>query len=638
MHSGTSLLCLVALAALALPTLGQGTKADFDRSAALRAKWGGKLIGGPVFPHWFGTKGELWYRAKRADGKSEYVAVDPMNRTKRVVADLGTLPGARTSLKPLHPSETRGRDAGPETEIVFENKTPGDVKLFWVNGDSKTPYGEVKAGATRAMHTFSGHAWLVTKADGTELCGFVGQDEPGTAIVSGETPRRARKSREADAAVSPDGAWRVVFEGNNVVLKPTGGEIGTTLSSDGNKDGFYGPPVRWSPDSKRFTVAQTVPGEGRQIPIVSSAPKNQVQPTLRMVDYDKPGDRLPIARARLFDAIAKKQIPTAKVDALTPNPFYGDAEPTWSADSKSFTVTYNERGHQNYKVVEVDAENGRPHVLVDERAKTFIDWTNKVYFYDIPATNEFLWMSERDGWNHLYLMDRKTGAVKNQVTTGAWTVRGVESVDVKARTVTFQACGLFSEQDPYHVHYARVGFDGKNLVKLTEGDGNHKVTFSPDGKTLVDTYSRVDLAPVSELRSATDGKLVLTLEKADTSGLASAGWRAPERFVAKGRDGMTDIWGLIFRPSNFDPKRSYPVIENIYAGPHGQHVPKNFSEVFGSQELAELGFIVVQIDGMGRTGVPKPFTMSAGRTSPTPVFPTGFCGCRRRRRSTHSST
>ena len=176
-------------------------------------------------------------------------------------------------------------------------------------------------------------------------------------------------------------------------------------------------------------------------------------------------------------------------------------------------------------------------------------------------------MSERDGWNHLYLYDAKTGQVKNQITKGPWVVRGVDRVDEAKRQIWFRAGGIRPGQDPYYIHYCRVNFDGSGLTVLTAGDGTHKIDFSPDGRYLIDTYSRVDLPPVTELRRSDDGKLVCELQRADWHACLRTGWKMPERFVAKGRDGTTDIYGVIFRPTNFDPAKKYPVIEEIYAGP-----------------------------------------------------------------------
>jgi dipeptidyl aminopeptidase/acylaminoacyl peptidase len=206
--------------------------------------------------------------------------------------------------------------------------------------------------------------------------------------------------------------------------------------------------------------------------------------------------------------------------------------------------------------------------------------------------------------------------VKNQITKGEWVVRGVVKVDDDTRQIWFSASGMYPGKDPYFVHFYRIDFDGSNLTALTEADASHEVRFSPDMTYFVDTYSRVDLPNVSELRRTADRSLVATLEKADISALLAAGWKAPEVFVAKGRDGKTDIWGVIVRPVNFDPKKKYPVIENIYAGPHSSFVPKTFwpfgphssgDKVIGMQQMAEMGFIVVQIDGMGTMNRSKAF-------------------------------
>jgi dipeptidyl aminopeptidase/acylaminoacyl peptidase len=198
--------------------------------------------------------------------------------------------------------------------------------------------------------------------------------------------------------------------------------------------------------------------------------------------------------------------------------------------------------------------------------------------------------------------------VKKQLTKGAWLVRRVDRVDTTAKCVWFWAHGVRPEQDPYHLHYCRVNLDGTGLAVLTEGDGTHEVWISPDRAYFVDSYSRVDLPPVTELRRMTDGKLVLKLESADATELQKAGWRFPERFVAKGRDGKTDIYGIIFRPTNYDPKKKYPVVEHDYNAPTEFHVPKKFSALHDPiQTITELGFIGVVIDGMGTNWRSKAF-------------------------------
>ena len=338
--------------------------------------------------------------------------------------------------------------------------------------------------------------------------------------------------------------------------------------------------------------------------LVESSPKDQLQPKLQSYDYDKPGDRIAVSKPHLFDVTREKEIPVS--DELFSNPF-SISDVRWAPDSKRFTFRYNQRGHQALRVVAVDAATGAARAIIDERSKTFIDYSGKLFCQDLDETKEIIWMSERDGWNNLYLYDAETGQVKNQITKGEWVVRGVDQVDEKQRQIWFHAGGIRPGQDPYFVHHCRINFDGTGLVVLTEGDGNHSVEFSPDRRFLIDTWSRVDQPAVTELRRVQDGQLVCGLERADAEPLIKTGWRAPERFVAKGRDGKTDICGIIIRPSNFDPSKKYPVIEEIYAGPHAAFVPKPFGTQVRQHSIAELGFIVVQIDGMGTSYRSKAF-------------------------------
>ena len=279
------------------------------------------------------------------------------------------------------------------------------------------------------------------------------------------------------------------------------------------------------------------------------------------------------------------------------------------------------------KIVEVDARSGATRNIVDEKAETFIWTAHAPKFDEIPGvwthylddTGEIIYASERDGWKHLYLIDARTGAVKNQITRGAWAIRGVDQVDAKARQIWFRGNGRNHGQDPYFVHYYRVNFDGSGLVALTEGDGDHYrpkagLAFSPDKKHFIDTYSRVDMPPVHELRRVSDGSLVCKLEQADVSALEATGWRAPEVFVAKGRDGKTDIWGIVCRPQKHDPKKKYPVIEYIYAGPHGSFTPKSFAAYRNMMALAELGFIVVQRGVSLSSGASEGVSRGRGRS------------------------
>jgi dipeptidyl aminopeptidase/acylaminoacyl peptidase len=264
---------------------------------------------------------------------------------------------------------------------------------------------------------------------------------------------------------------------------------------------------------------------------------------------------------------------------------------------------------------------GNARTVINEEAKTFFCYSGKKFRRDIADGREVIWMSERDGWNHLYLYDGLTGSVKNQITKGQWPVRSVVQVDEDKRQIWFSASGMYPGKDPYFVHYYRINFDGTGLTALTTADANHTVSFSPDLKYYLDTYSRVDAAPVSELRRTADKSLVLEVERADIGALVRAGWGPPEVFTAKGRDGLTDIWGVIYRPTHFDAAKKYAVIENIYAGPHSSFVPKSFVAFNQMQAQADLGFIVVQIDGMGTSNRSKAFHDVAWKNIKDAGFP-----------------
>jgi dipeptidyl aminopeptidase/acylaminoacyl peptidase len=429
------------------------------------------------------------------------------------------------------------------------------------------------------------------------------------AVAAGATPA------EPQVCASFDGKWEALIDNFNVFLRPAGTtQTATALSFDGSEGNYYTlRSIAWSPDSKKLVAYHTRPGYDRQVHYIESSPADQIQPKHSTVAYRKPGDALDIAYPALFDIAARKE---TEIDrALFPNA-YSLTPPTWWKDGRGFTFEYNQRGHQLYRVVEVDGQSGKARPLIEETSNAFVDYrplaeglsdTGKEYRYDLNDGKEIIWASERDGWEHLYLYDGVTGKVKNQITKGEWVVRFVDRVDQEKRQIWFQAAGMVPGQDPYFAHYYRIDFDGTGLTGLTDADGTHSVTFSPDRQFYVDSWQRVDLPPVAQLRHTDDQKVVMDLDQGDSSALLAAGFRPPEVFVAKGRDGKTDIWGTIVRPMNFDANKKYPVIEQIYAGPQGSFVPKTFSAVSATQALAELGFIVVQIDGMGTNNRSKAF-------------------------------
>lgn len=433
-------------------------------------------------------------------------------------------------------------------------------------------------------------------------------------------PRGFGVVRDVEAAAdntprpSPDGKWEVFIHNFNVALRPASGGPLTVLSTDGSEGDFYDPcSIAWSPDSRKLAVYRVRPGYRRLVHYIETSPADQIQPRHFTMLYPKPGDVVDLEQPVIFNIDAEPPRQLRVADALFPNPLTL-SRLEWRPDGRTLTFNYTERGHRVFRVIEVDAASGTARTLISEEPETFNG--QRWFRHEIDGGREIIWLSERDGRHHLYLIDGATGRVKNRITKGEWVVRGVRKVDETKRQIWFSASGMYPGRDPYFVHDYRINFDGTGLLALTEADAHHDVSYSADMRFYVDTYSRVDLPTVSELRRAEDGSLVAEIERADISALVEAGWKAPEVFTAKGRDGKTDIWGVIVRPTNFDPSKRYPVIENIYAGPHDSFVPKGFwpflphsggDSLIGMQAQAELGFIVVMIDGMGTFNRSKAF-------------------------------
>ncbi len=557
-----------------LPAAG-GDSAAYERAASLRERHAGKVFHDRIGVHWLEEGARFWFRHDFPDGHR-------FRQVQTATGDEAALFDHEKLARAL--SENQGEPVDPERLPFRDLKwNPGEAMRFEGFG-------------ARWKATLPG--LVVERLESVDETEESRRERRGNRARRGRD-RRQRPDREASSyeAVSPDGAHVAYFRGFNVFIRKVDSGEEIQLSSNGSEAEAYGAPVFWAPDSRKLAVWKTRRGEERLVHYVDTAPDDQLQPKHFTRSYAKPGDHIDTRSPHIFTANWSSKH-TGPDLSLMPNPFV-TRQLEWDADGRAVRFEYIERGFGVHRVLELDSDTGRTRTLIDETSETFVDAFHKGFRRDLKDTGEILWTSERDGWNHLYLFDARSGLLKRQLTQGQWVVRGVEHVDEERREVIFRASGYYSGQDPYFIHFFRVSIDGGKVIPLTEANGHHSAQWAPDREHFVATWSRVDRKQVHELRSARDGCLVASLGEADISRLAEAGWRAPEVFVSKDRDGGYDLWGIIVRPSDFDPGRSYPVIEQIYAGPHSAFVPKAFRAFHRLQEMAELGFIVVKLDAKG---------------------------------------
>jgi len=546
-----------------------------------------------IVPHWFADNTRFWYRNDLQGGTKEFILVDAEQGRRSPAFDHVRLAGGL--------SKAMGEDVQAErlpfSDIEFIEAVKA-VKVAAAGKAWRCDLGTYACTSLGAVDADTGSTSAFEGPGGPFGRGFRGQGR-GRGPGRGGDPNRPLQS--------PDGKWSAFVKDRNVVLRsePNGPEV--QVSQDGQEGNAYG-RLEWSPASTTLVAWRIEPGERKEVYRIRSSPPGGGRATFTASPYALPGDKFTLSELNLFDAATRKQT-KPQIDRFEHE--WESPRVQWNRDGTRLAYQQVDRGHQRLRVIDVHARTGEVRNIIDEKTETFI-WTahtedlNLSLVNWLEKTDEILYVSEADGWRHLYLYDTKEAKLKNRITQGEWVVRGIDLIDEDARQVWFTAGGRNAGQDPYFIHFYRVNFDGTGLVALTEGDGNHSVEYSPDRRYLIDTYSRVDRAPVHELRRVADGRLVCRLEEADVTELAAKGWTPPEVFVAKGRDGKTDIWGVINRPKGLDPSKKYPVIESIYAGPQGAFVPKGFGgSRFGS--LTDLGFVVVQIDGMGTANRSKAF-------------------------------
>ena len=552
-----------------------------------------------VEPHWFENGGgvateRFWYLNRTPRGR-EFVLVDADKRTRQPAFDHVRL-AAQLSVATGKPCEPYRLPFN-----TFEFCDDGRAIRFQING----------------------RAWYC------DLANYDCRD-------LGEKPTRAR-----NAVVSSDGRWTAFTRDHNLYVRSSATGEERALTNDGERyfdyartgesnmehvarvlSGNARPPVLvWSPDSKKLVTHKLDERSVAEMHLVQAVPPDgSARPRLHSYRYPLVGDaNVTLAHLVIFDLENQKRIDVdGEPETVTIDTPIEMKRVFWSQDSRRVYFIYKGRGDRFLRLLVTDMQTGATRLRIEENGATQVDSNVKIATVPnvrVLASGEIIWFSERDGWGHLYLYDEE-GQLKNQITSGPWVVREILYVDEAQRRIYFSAGGREADRDPYLRHIYRVQLDGTELTILTPEDADHEATqppdffelhtkFSPSGRYFVDTYSRVDLPGISVLRDG-DGNVVCELEKANVDAVAAMGWRFPEPFRVKARDNVTDIYGVVYRPSHLDPTQKYPVIDAIYPGPQTIRTPKEFpQDVRGAfaywepQALAELGFIVVTIDGLG---------------------------------------
>ncbi|HXG89178.1 MAG TPA: DPP IV N-terminal domain-containing protein [Vicinamibacterales bacterium] len=584
-----SALTLAFALAGALPLLAQSgaparvTADDYARAERFMGYNTNPLVfRATVRPNWL-SGDRFWYR-NTIPGGAEFILVDPLRASRELLFDHARL---ATTLSTAA-GGTYTAAALPFTELTL---SVDNLSMEFVAAKRR---------------------WRCDRAGAA--CSALGAVAEATRPAGG-TPGAATGAR--DQVLSPDGLRAALVREHNVWVRDVASGRETQLTTDGVKDFAYAtndagwtrsdtPVVVWSPDSKKIaTFRHDSRGVGEMYLVNTVAG----HPTLTTLKYPLPGDdKIFMIERVVIDVDQKKVVKldlpidphrSTLCDHIVCGGTWSDVQ--WSADGKEVAFVSTSRDHKREDLRVADASTGAVRNVLAERAETFFEsGQGRVNWRYLPQSNEVLWFSRKDDWGHLYLHDAGTGFQKNRITTGDGNVTQVLRVDETARTIFFQGVGKEAGRDPYFRQFYKIGFDGKGQTLLTPEAGDHNVELSPSGKYFVDSFSKPDAPSVAVLRDA-DGKIVVALETADISQLTAAGWKPPMPFTVKGRDGTTDLHGLMFRPTKFDASQRYPIINNIYPGPQtGSVGGRTFSAARGdAQAIAELGFIVVQIDGMG---------------------------------------
>jgi dipeptidyl aminopeptidase/acylaminoacyl peptidase len=552
-----------------------------------------------VRPTWL-SDDRFWYRVTTAQGH-EFVLVDPTRGVREPAFDHARL---AASLSTAAGGKYNGADL-PFTEI--ELNADGQSVSFRVDGKT----------------------WKCDRA-GSQCAADDRPEAAGRGTAGGRGEQGGRGGRggrggAAAGALAPDGKSAAFIRDYNLWVRDVASGKETQLTTDGVKDYGYATDnagwtnsnraiVLWSPDSRKIATFQQDQRKVGEMYLVNTTVGH---PKLTAWKYPLPGDEVVTTIERVVIDVGNAKVIRLQMppdqhrsslcdDITCRGGEWSDVQ--WSPDATHLAFLSTSRDHKREQLRVADAATGAVRDVFEESVPTYFESGNgRINWTYLAASDEFIWFSERSNWGHLYLHDLATGKLKNPITSGDWNVTQILKIDEKNRAIYFLGVGR-EKGDPYFIHFYRVGFDGENLTLLTPEDANHDVQLSPSGRFFVDTYSTPGTPPVAVVRDET-GKLRSTLERADISKLVAAGWKPPVPIKVKARDGVTDIYGLMFQPTNLDASRKYPIVNHIYPGPQtGSVGSRSFAAARGdTQALAELGFVVVEIDGMGTPWRSKKF-------------------------------
>jgi dipeptidyl-peptidase-4 len=543
------------------------TAEDYSRAEQFMGQNASRLVfGASVRPNWL-ESGRFWYRNTIPEG-SEFVMVDPERRTRARAFDHERLATALSAA----------------ADTTYE---PFDLPFmsFHLEADGRSISFDV-----RSQHY---------------TC-----DIAAYRCTSG---RAERQSIDRNAIASPDGKYAAFIRDFNLWVRDTETGTETQLTTDGIEDFGYAtnnagwtrsdrPVLLWSPDSKMIATFQH---DGRGVGEMYMVSTNVGHPRLEEWKYPLPEDSVIFRIQRVVihldgPRVVRLQMPpdqhrSTVCDHIACGGTFADVE--WSSDASQLAFVSTSRDHKHSVLRVADPETGSVRDVLEENVETFYESGGNWRL--LAGSNEVLWYSHRSNWGHLYLYDLRTGRLKNQITRGDWNVLELQRVDSDNRMLYFTGVGR-EPSDPYFRYLYRVRMDGRGLALLTPDSADHQITLAPSGRYFIDSYSTPDVPPITVLRDA-GGRKVVDLERADISQLLATGWTPPIPFTVKARDGVTDLFGLMYRPSDFDPAKKYPIVNSIYPGPQtGSVGRRTFSASRGdTRALAELGFIVVQLDAMG---------------------------------------